>query len=281
MSLYNLSWINILCCYRFIDNLFLIGTRTESLLIKFIDHLNTNQSNFRLTLSYDYNNIPFLDLKIIKDPTGQIEADFYCTPTAGNTLLHVSGAHPHPLVLSIPYVQYLRLRRNCTEDWNFYIQAAVLRERLLAWGYIWTNLRKAYNKAFAQTILSLLNGPPHIKQPETVKIVSKFSARHNQLWNLLSDHWHLLTDHHVLGKNVRPISELGFRRETSLRDRLTSSHYRVEPRGGGRRPPGALSVMATVNVACGFRRAQPSFFLMENSSPLPNMPTAAWGELYI
>lgn len=90
-----------------------------------------------------------------------------------------------------------------------------------------SNLRKAFKKALAQTRSSLLYGPPCVKQSETIKMVTKFSAHHNQLCNLLSDHWHLLKGHHILGKYVKPNPELVFRRATSLRDRLTSSHYRV------------------------------------------------------
>lgn len=63
-----------------------------------------------------------------------------------------------------------------------------------------------------------------MKQPETVKMITKFSAHHNQLRSLLSDHWHLLTDHHILRKYVRPTPELVFCRATSVGDRLTGSH---------------------------------------------------------
>lgn len=138
---------HVLCWYRFIDDLFVIWTRTESSQIQFIDQLNINQLKLCFTFSYDSSNIPFLDLKIIKGSTGQIRTDLYCKPTAGNTLLHASSAHPHPLVHSILYAQYFRLCRKCTKDGDFYIQASTLRDRLLARGYNQTNLRKTYNKA--------------------------------------------------------------------------------------------------------------------------------------
>lgn len=75
------SFLNhVLCWYRFIDDLFVILTGTESSLIEFIEHLNNNQFNLRVTFTYDCNHISFLDLKINKDPTGQIRTDLYRKP---------------------------------------------------------------------------------------------------------------------------------------------------------------------------------------------------------
>lgn len=92
---------------------------------------------------------------MIKGPDGQLRTDLYRKPSVSNTLLHASIAHPCPLVHSILYAQYLRLRRNCTEDEDFHTQVSAFAERLLAKGYSRTNLRKAYNKAFAHTRSSL------------------------------------------------------------------------------------------------------------------------------
>lgn len=62
---------------------------------------------------FDNVQIPFLDLYIFKQPDGKLNTNLYRKPTAGITLLHASSAHPSPLVRSIPYTQYLHLRRNC------------------------------------------------------------------------------------------------------------------------------------------------------------------------
>lgn len=58
-----------------------------------------------------------------------------------------------------------------------------------------------------------------------VKIITKFSAYHDQLRNILSKHWLLLTDHHILNKHVHNTLEPVFRRASSLKDYLKSSHY--------------------------------------------------------
>lgn len=230
---------NVLGWYRFIDDLLVIWTGTEQLLKTFINRLNTNQFNLHFTFTYHTQNISFLDVQVIKNSTGQLITVLYWKPSAGNTLLHMSSSHPRPLIRSIPYAQYLRLRRNCTEDGDFYRQANALRTRLLARGYSRTTLRKAFNRASALDRHSLLFGPTRPKKPYTSKIITTFSTHHHQLRNILSNHWHILTDHHTLKNYIKPTPDLVFRRATSLRERLTHSHYRI-PSSGPREPRGTF-----------------------------------------
>lgn len=218
---------HVLGWFRFINDLLVIWTGTDQLLKAFIERLNINQFNLHFTFTYNTQSISFLDVQIIKNSAGQLTTDLYRKPTAGNTLLHASSPHPCPLIRSIPYAQYLRLKRNCTEDGDFRRQANALRTRLLARGYNRTTLRKAFNKALAQDRQTLLFGPPRPKKPYMTKIITKFSTHHHQLRNILSNHWHILTDHHTLRKYIKPTPDLVFRRATSLKDRLTHSHYKI------------------------------------------------------
>lgn len=55
--------------------------------------------------------------------------------------------HPQPLIKSIPYSQYSRLRRNCSSEDHFSTEAVALRDRLLLRGYRNKILKMAYNKA--------------------------------------------------------------------------------------------------------------------------------------
>lgn len=93
-----------------------------------------------------------------------------------------------------------------------------------------TNLSKAFNRALARNRSSLLYDPPKPKLSDTVKIMTKFSAHHSHLRTVLSDHWHLLTDHHTLNKYIKTTPELVLHKAISLQDRLTSSHYTTSTR---------------------------------------------------
>lgn len=264
---------HVLSWHRFIDDLFVIWTGTEQLLKEFVQLLNTNQFNLHFTFTFDNCSISFLDLNISKNISGQLVTDLSCKPTAGYTLLHASSSHPRPLIRSIPYTKYLRLRRNCTEDGDFCKQADALRECLLSLDYSPTNLRKAFKKAFAGTRQSLVYGSPHVARPSTVKIITKFSTHRGQLRSVLSEHWHLLTDHHILGKYVKSTPEMVFRRATtSLRDKLTAT---IGLTHISRRAFVVPSNVANVPVVHGSRKDKHLHFLMGKSFLLCSMPIVA------
>lgn len=170
--------------------------------------LNKNTDNLYFTYTCNATQIPYLDLMIIKNPDGTLGTDLYQKPTAGNTLLHALSAHPKSLVCSIPFAQYLCLHKYCAQDEDFLLQAASLRESLLLSGYSCTSLRRAFNRANEHTRTSVLFAPPCTTGNNTAKVITKFSAHHGQLRNILGRHWHLLTDHHILSKNVRTAPEL-------------------------------------------------------------------------
>lgn len=162
---------SVLCWFRFINDLFVVWTGSSSLLQQFVEVININNMNFRFTVTLDIIQIPFLDLLIVKNPDGTLGTDLYHKPTAGNTLLHATSAHPKALVRSIPYAQYLRLRRNCTREEDFYNQSDALREQLLLRGYSKTNLRRAFNRAAGCTRTSLLYPSPRTTNTNTVKLL--------------------------------------------------------------------------------------------------------------
>lgn len=154
---------------------FLVWTGTQNLLDSFIQTINHNSMNLKFTISAHPNQITFLDLTIFKDKENCLATTLFRKETAGNTLLHAESAHPRSLIKSIPYAQYLRLRRNCTHLEEFKSQANALRNRLLARGYTKTILRSAYNKAIRQSRNSLLFKQKTISTSAPVRFITKFS----------------------------------------------------------------------------------------------------------
>lgn len=187
--------------------------------------LNTNEFNFKFTHSFSSTQISYLDLTIRINDQSDLVTDLSRKPSSGNTILHASSLYPAPLIRSIPYAQYLQLRRNCTTDDNFFKQADHLQNRLLARAYSRSLLKKAFNKARLRSRLDLLYKSSVKPSVHKVKFVTRFSAHEPCLRASISCHWHLLAEDCTLSKYVHPTHELVFRRATSLRDTLTSSHY--------------------------------------------------------
>lgn len=86
---------------------------------------------------------------------------------------------------------------------------------------------------------SLLFKTKTVKNKQTVKYITRYSQHHLELCNILANHWPLLQADPVLTKYVSIQPEINFRRQRSLRDNLTSSHYSGEQ--PSRRPQNGIT----------------------------------------
>lgn len=118
------------------------GTRDE--FCSLIDILNHNDIGLDFTYEIHQDTLPFLDVLVTKSPQGEISTTTYRKPTATNSLLHWQSSYPMALKRGIPFGQFLRLRRNCTDQTLFIQQAHELGDRFLEKGYPMTVLRTAY-----------------------------------------------------------------------------------------------------------------------------------------
>lgn len=94
---------------RYIDNVLMIWGGSQQELMAFIDELNQNNRNIKLTFSYHLEKLSFLDLTIqIKENT--IATKTFRKETADNTLLLATSHHPGSLMRGIPVGQFLRTK---------------------------------------------------------------------------------------------------------------------------------------------------------------------------
>lgn len=105
---------NITSWYCYIDDVLLTWEGSVDGLNAFMLAINKNAFNLHFTMSYSATKITFLDVTIYKHEDGHLSSGLFRKPTAGNTILHASSAHPKSLICSIPFSQYLRLKRNCS-----------------------------------------------------------------------------------------------------------------------------------------------------------------------
>lgn len=149
--------------------MFCIGSTQK--LYDLMDALSHNEFNLIFTMQYHERSISILDIQIIIQETGLTETTLFCKSNSGNTILHAGSVHPKPLVSSIPYNQYLGLKRICSSEAHFKQEANALRNRLLARGYSRTMLRKADNRACNRTRKDLLFNSKKKTQSDSVRII--------------------------------------------------------------------------------------------------------------
>ena len=214
--------------FRYIDDVLMIWEGSTEELESFMSIMNCNELNLRFTMSSSDSQIPFLDVTLLKNPDGYISTGLYRKPTAGNTILHASSAHPTSLIGSIPYSQYLRLRRNCSTQESFLREAAGLRDRLLHRGYTKKILKRSFQRANGQIRSHLLvqSGKKSPVGSDTTRLITKYHTQHQKTRGILKQFWHLLSFDPQLGPFVPKEPAITYRRACSLKDHLVASEFK-------------------------------------------------------
>ena len=102
---------------RFLDDVFCIWPHGTESLHDFHCFLNSCHKSIKSTMENSTESISFLDtLVYTKDRT--LLTDLYTKPTDSHNYLLFSSSHPLHIKESIPYSQFLRIRRICNENDN-------------------------------------------------------------------------------------------------------------------------------------------------------------------
>ncbi|XP_056398325.1 uncharacterized protein LOC130293541 [Hyla sarda] len=132
---------------RFIDDILFVWHGSIDELGSFMDQLNNNNYNIKLTYKYGRTNMEFLDVLFNIESDGYISSNVYRKKTSTNSLLHATSSHPKPLISNIPVGQFLRMKRICSSDTFFEEQAKDLTNRFKERGYRQQDISKAYSRA--------------------------------------------------------------------------------------------------------------------------------------
>ncbi|XP_040178452.1 uncharacterized protein LOC120911183 [Rana temporaria] len=213
--------------HRYIDVL-MIWEGSIPELERFMTIMNCNDFNLKFTMNFSSSRIAFLDVTLLKSPDGTLSTGLFRKPIAGNTILHATSAHPSPLIKSIPYSQYLRLKRNCSTQEDFLLEAAGLRDRLLLRGYSKKNLKRSFQRAngHLRSLLLTQTGKKSSDNNEAVRIITKYHSQHQLTRDILKQFWHLLLIDPQLGPFVPKEPAITYRRAQSLRDHLVTSEFK-------------------------------------------------------
>ena len=81
---------------RYVDDVFVVWSFGKEKLLNFLDHLNSIHPRIEFTLELEQNNqLPFLDVLVIKTQDGRLEHTVYRKPTHTNRYLNAECPH-HP-----------------------------------------------------------------------------------------------------------------------------------------------------------------------------------------
>ena len=103
---------------------FFVWTHDEKSLKHFIDFCNdyasssNMKSSIRFTSEYSNSSVSFLDMNV-RIENGHICTSVYSKPVDTHTYLHSTSFHSPSTIISLPKIQFIRIRRLCTSTADY------------------------------------------------------------------------------------------------------------------------------------------------------------------
>ena len=221
---------------RFIDDIFIVWTKSREELDQFIATLNTVHRTIKFTANISDTKIEFLDTVVFLHE-GSLTTELYIKPTNAQAYLHRNSYHPKHMFTSLPYGEFLRTRRNCSTLESFDKHAKNMYQAFIKRGYQPALLDLALTKARSKTREQLLEKyrqidnlnqaflgtqqtQPPLPEQQNFYFTTKYHDGLQPIKKILRDNWSLLGKAPETEYLYESNLTLGYRRNTRLKDLL-------------------------------------------------------------
>ena len=165
----------------------------------FILHLNTVHSTIKFTAEIFTPKSDFLDTTVYRNDDGSLWTDLFCKPTDTHSYLRYENSHPPHCKRSLPYSQFLHLRRICSREEDFPRHAKDMKLHFIGRGYPENNLDVSLDRVKLLSRKSLLT-PKTITDPTTttgseevtVYAIMTYHPTQHDFRKIIDSNWNLL-----------------------------------------------------------------------------------------
>ena len=217
---------------RFIDDIFFIWPHGQDELTLFTQHLNNVHPTIKFTSETSVSSVNFLDLCITQTNERTISTSLYVKPTDSASYLHFDSAHPRHCIRGIPYGQFLRIRRICSDRSDFVNHCITKGRHFVRRGYPVLFVGEAFLKAYRKERPSLLS-PKDKSGDEAIPniLITTYNPGFRGLKTVVEKNWDLLGKSCTTRAIYRERLLGAFRRPKNLKDYLMKARLRpTEPR---------------------------------------------------
>ena len=120
---------------RYIDDIFMVWTKSEKQLKDFMSELNQKHPSIKFDYKFDCKQIEFLDTLVYIDQQNKLQTTLFRKSSDRQNFLNAKSEHPYSLKKSIPYNQALRVRRICSTFQEYHSHSRKLIEQFVNKGY--------------------------------------------------------------------------------------------------------------------------------------------------
>ena len=224
---------------RYIDDIFFIWEHGEQNLKNWYKYLNQSHRTIKFTMEKSKESIHFLDTTVRKDKNNILYTDLYTKPTDSHNYLRYDSAHPPHCKRGLPYGQFLRLRRMCTQESDFEKHATAMKQNFIERGYPKKQLNENVKKCTQTNRVDLLE--PKKRDIETTNedktfIVQTFRPCKNSLVQTIKENWDILGRSKETKQIHRSKLICSFKKPKSIKDHLVRARTDYNEETDGQMP---------------------------------------------
>ena len=120
---------------RYIDDIFMVWTKSEKRLKDFMSELNQKHPSIKFDYKFDCKQIEFLDTLVYIDQQNKLQTTLSRKSSERQNFLNAKLEHLYSLKKSIPFSQTLRIRRICSTFQEYDSHSRKLIEQFVNKGY--------------------------------------------------------------------------------------------------------------------------------------------------
>ena len=214
---------------RYIDDIFGATTMTKNDLLSFIDHFNSFNAAIEFTHDISDTAIPFLDVcfKLDSD-TGRIESTIHYKETDSHAYLQYDSHHPINCKNSIPFSQFLRLRRICSDKINFLEEVEIMTDFFKKRGYPDNVINSAKERIFNITREDALTPNPKNQRSIKLPVVLTYNSNNQKIAAIIKKNAKFLAQDNEVGNLFTDNILMAYRNPPSLARLLVRSKLSTE-----------------------------------------------------
>ena len=232
---------------RYMDDVAGAASCSEENLRQFLEFASSFHPNLEYTWSVSTAKLPFLDI-CMKPQANRIATSIHYKATDSHSYLNFSSSHPYSCKSSIPYSQFLRLRKICSDDADFHIEAAKMETFFAARGYPSDLIRRGRERASTKSRAEILKSDPANNiANDRVPFVTTFHPSNLVAEKIISRNFRILREDSTTGNIFNKPPLKAFRRAKNLKDLLVRSGL---PRNLPHQPPGTFPCNRPVCRTC-------------------------------
>ena len=189
----------------------------------FFTRVNSDHATIKFECKYSNKEINFLDTIVCIIRSNTLITKLYKKETDRNAYLCYKSYHPSKLKENIPYGQFLRIRRICSNDNDTDDSMEVLTSNFNKGGYPDKILQQQLIKAKTTDRKELLKEKENISS-QLVHFTTTFNKNLPAINSVLDKHWHLLQTNSKIGSSIMEKPRLTFRRNKNLKGWIGQTH---------------------------------------------------------